>query len=58
MPIDVEITSLDLGFEKSRMRSPFRERQLLLSVMEVGITDPLKGFELNGANLSQAISRL
>ena len=48
MPTDVEIMSLDLRYEKNRMRSPFRERQLLMSIVEVGITDPLWGVEADG----------
>jgi hypothetical protein len=47
MPKDVEIAELDLRYEKSRMRAPFRERQLLVSIVEGGITDPLSGVELD-----------
>jgi predicted transcriptional regulator len=43
MPIDVEVNQLDLRYEKNRMRQPARERQLLSSILEVGITDPLWG---------------
>lgn len=48
MPIDVEISDLDLRYEKTRMRSPSRERQLLLLIIESGIADPLLGVEVNG----------
>ncbi len=40
---EVEINDLDLRYEKSRMRSNARERQLLLSIMDVGIRDALLG---------------
>lgn len=49
MKRDVEIVELDLRYEKSRMRAPGRERQLLLSIMESGIADPLFGFEPAGS---------
>ncbi len=43
MSDEIEINELDLRYEKQRMRSPPRERQLLLSIMEVGIKDALMG---------------
>ena len=43
MSVEVEINELDLRYEKQRMRSAPRERQLLLSIMEVGIKDALSG---------------
>lgn len=43
MSDEVEITDLDLRYEKQRMRSSVRERQLLLSIMDIGIKDALLG---------------
>lgn len=43
MSIEIEINELDLRYEKNRMRSPPRERQLLVSIMEVGVTEALRG---------------
>jgi hypothetical protein len=44
--VEVEIYEVDLRYEKQRMRSASRERQLLLSIMEIGITDALTGVQL------------
>ncbi len=43
MSLEVEINELDFRYEKKRMRSLPKERQLLTSIMEVGITDSLWG---------------
>ncbi len=49
---EVEINELDLRYEKQRMRSGARERQLLLSIMDVGIKDALSGVvEPNGLKI-------
>lgn len=48
----IEISELDLRYEKQRMRSKARERQLLLSIMDVGIKDALSGvIEPNGKKI-------
>ncbi len=46
MSDEIEINELDLRYEKQRMRSGARERQLLLSIMDVGIKDSLMGVVL------------
>jgi hypothetical protein len=48
LSVEIEINELDLRYEKQRMRSVPRERQLLLSIMEIGITDTLSGIHLPG----------
>ena len=44
--IEVEICELDLRYEKKRLKCVSRERQLRMSIMEVGITDSLWGVVL------------
>lgn len=41
--LEIEINELDLRYEKKRMRSLPKERQLMTSIMEVGITEALWG---------------
>jgi hypothetical protein len=49
---DVEVNELDLRYEKQRLRSSAREKQLLLSIMDVGIKDALMGVvEPNGLKI-------
>ncbi len=43
MTEQVEVSSLDLRFQGYRLRNPYAEKQLLLSVMEHGIRDPMQG---------------
>lgn len=52
MKTDIEISSLDLRHEGQRMCSPSRERQIFLSMVESGITEPLLGVRLqSGENI-------
>ncbi len=44
----IEITSLDLRYEKFRLKSKTREKTLLASILDRGIHDSLKGVELKG----------
>ncbi|MBF0547013.1 MAG: hypothetical protein HQM08_21410 [Candidatus Riflebacteria bacterium] len=45
---EIEISTLDLSYEKCRMRSPETEKRLLSSIMETGIREPLQGVNANG----------
>jgi hypothetical protein len=44
----IEITSLDLRYERFRLKSKTREKTLLTSIIDRGIHDSLKGVELKG----------
>jgi len=41
----IEIASLDLRYESCRMKSPGVEKELIASILEHGIRDPLQGVE-------------
>lgn len=45
MAQEVEVTTLDLRYESYRMRNAARERQLLGSIAERGIEEPLEGVD-------------
>ncbi len=48
----IEITNLDLRYEKFRLRSKRIEQELLASIIEIGIQEPLKGIHLeDGARI-------
>jgi hypothetical protein len=45
MPETIEISSLDLRYEKCRLKAPGAEKILLGSILENGIRDPLQGVD-------------
>jgi len=47
----VEISSLDLRYEDCRLRSPKTEKELLTSILERGIRDPLQGVDVQGRRI-------
>ena len=51
MPREVEISSLDLRYERLRMKSRTQEGRLLSSIAERGIDEPLEGVETQGARV-------
>jgi len=51
MTEQVEVSSLDLRFQGYRLRNPYAEKQLLVSVMEHGIRDPLQGVSTTGTRI-------
>jgi len=42
----IELSSLDIQYEGHRMQSPAIEKRLMLSIIENGIRDPLKGVDI------------
>jgi hypothetical protein len=48
---EIEISSLDLRYEDFRMKVPTVERRMLVSIMEQGIRDPLRGVNKDGVRI-------
>lgn len=46
MPENIEISALDLRYEKCRLKAPGPEKILLVSIVENGIRDPLQGVDV------------
>jgi len=47
----VEISSLDLRYEDCRLKSSKTEKELLTSILERGIRDPLQGVDVKGKRI-------
>ena len=47
----VEISSLDLRYEECRLKSSKTEKELLTSILERGIRDPLQGVDVKGKRI-------
>lgn len=48
---EIEISSIDLRYEGYRLKNPGIERELLSSILECGIRDPLEGVDIAGARI-------
>jgi len=48
---EVELSSLDLRYEDCRLKSSLAEKQLLVSILESGIRDPLQGVDVDGERI-------
>ncbi len=48
MHSEIEISSIDVRYEGRRLKNRARERQLLSSIAERGIEDPMEGVEMDG----------
>ncbi len=51
MHSEIEISSIDVRYEGRRLKDRARERQLLSSIAERGIEDPMEGVEMDGARV-------
>ena len=51
MPSEVEISSLDLRYERLRMKNRTQEGRLLSSIAERGIEEPVEGVDVHGARV-------
>jgi len=51
MEKNIEISSLDVRFEKFRLKNKNAENKLLLSILENGIQVPLQGIDMNGSHV-------
>jgi hypothetical protein len=51
MTPSVEISELDLRYERLRMKNPESERRLLSSIRERGVEEPLSGVDTSGAHI-------
>lgn len=51
MPREVEISSLDLRYERLRMKNRMQEGRLLSSIVERGIEEPVEGVDTQGARV-------
>jgi hypothetical protein len=51
MAKDVELSSLDLRYEGHRMKNPWLEERLLVSIAQRGIEEPLEGVQRQQANI-------
>jgi hypothetical protein len=47
----VEITNIDLKYEGFRIKNPKAERNLLVSISEIGIREPLEGIDIEGRHI-------
>src|ERR1700751_1098333 len=51
MAKEIELSSLDLGYEGHRMKNPGLEERLLVSIAQGGIEEPLEGVQREQANI-------
>jgi len=51
MPREIEISSLDLRYERLRMKNRTQEGRLLSSIAERGIEEPVEGVDVQGARV-------
>ena len=51
MPHEVELSSLDLRYERLRMKNRTQEGRLLSSIVERGIEEPVEGVDTQGARV-------
>ena len=51
MPREIEISSLDLRYERLRMKNRMQEGRLLSSIAERGIEEPVEGVDAQGARM-------
>lgn len=51
MPVEIELSSLDLRYEGHRMKNAGLEERLLASILQRGLEEPLEGVEVDGAHI-------
>jgi hypothetical protein len=51
MAKEIELSSLDLRYEGHRMKNPWLEERLFVSIAERGIQEPLEGVQLQDASI-------